>query len=87
MDSSKIDYSKLMYRSGDNGYFNFDRFGPVSSFYLKLINGNIGINVAKLNMKKFKNEIDRLKRKEAKKTTCKKNKEDVLKILAHCIMG
>ena len=76
-----------MYRSGDNGYFNFDRFGLVSSFYLKLINGNIGINVAKLNMKKFKNEIDRLKRKEAKKTTCKKNKEDVLKILAHCIMG
>ena len=38
-------------------------------------------------MKKFKNEIDRLKRKEAKKTTYKKNKEDVLKILAHCIMG
>ena len=76
-----------MYRSGDNGYFNFDRFGSVSSFYLKLINGNIGINVAKLNMKKFKNEIDRLKRKEAKKTTYKKNKEDVLKILAHCIMG
>ena len=38
-------------------------------------------------MKKFKNEIDRLKRKKAKKTTCKKNKEDVLKILAHCIMG
>ena len=87
MDSSKFDYSKLMYRSGDNGYFNFDRFGSVSSFYLKLINGNIGINVAKLNMKKFKNEIDRLKRKEAKKTTYKKNKEDVLKILAHCIMG
>ena len=76
-----------MYRSGDNGYFNFDRFGSVSSFYLRLINGNIGINVAKLNMKKFKNEIDRLKRKEAKKTTYKKNKEDVLKILAHCIMG
>ena len=87
MESGKFDYSKLMYRSGNNGHFNFDRFGPVSSFYLKLINGNIGINVAKLNMKKFKNEIDRLKRKEAKKTTCKKNKEDVLKILAHCIMG
>ena len=68
MEGSKIDYSKLVYRSGDNGYFDFTRFGPLSSFYLKLINATIGINVAKLNMKDFKNEIDRLKRTEAKKT-------------------
>ena len=73
MEGSKIDYSKLMSRSGNNKYFDFTRFGLLSSFYLKLINGNIGINVAKLNMKEFKNEIDRLKRKKAKKTTYKKN--------------
>ena len=73
MEGSKIDYSKLMYRSGNNKYFDFARFGLLSSFYLKLINENIGINVAKLNMKEFKNEIDRLKRKKAKKTTYKKN--------------
>ena len=68
MEGSKIDYSKLVYRSGDNEYFDFTRFGPLSSFYLKLINATIGINVAKLNMKDFKNETDRLKRTEAKKT-------------------
>ena len=68
MEGSKFDYSKLVYRSGDNGYFDFTRFGPLSSFYLKLINATIGINVAKLNMKDFKNEIDRLKRTETKKT-------------------
>ena len=36
-DGSKIDYSKLVYRSVDNEYFNFTRFGPLCSFYLKLI--------------------------------------------------
>ena len=35
--------------------------------YLKLINGSIGINVAKLIMKEFQNDIDRLKKKKAKK--------------------
>ena len=67
MQGSEIDYYKLVYKSGDNEHIDFTRFGPLSSFYLKLINGNIGINVAKLNMKKFKNDIDKIKRKKAKK--------------------
>ena len=41
MESNKIDYSKLVYRSGGNAYFDFPKFGPLSSFYLKLVNGNI----------------------------------------------
>ena len=68
MEGNKTDYySKLVYRSGDNEYFDFARFGQLSSFYLKLRNGSIGINVAKLKLKEFKNEIDSLKRKNAKK--------------------
>ena len=47
MEGSKINYSKLVYREGGNVYFDFTRSGPLSSFYLKLINGNIGISVAK----------------------------------------
>ena len=49
-----------------------------SSFYLKLINGNIGINVAKLNTNEFKHEIDVLKRKKGKKLSYKANKKYVL---------
>ena len=66
-----------MHRSSDE-HLNFARFGPLSSFYLKLINGSIGINVAKLNMKEFKYEINRLKGKKAKKQTYKINKKDGL---------
>ena len=62
MEGSKFDYSKLVKWSGDYEYFDFTKFGPLSSFYLKLIKENIGINVAK-----SKNEIDRLKIKKAKK--------------------
>ena len=72
MQGSEIDYYKLVYKSGDNEYIDFTRFALLSSFYLKLINGNIGINVAKLNMKKFKNDIDKIKRKKAEKP---KNKQ------------
>ena len=70
---------KLVCWPSDNEYFDFTEFGPLSSFYLKLMNGNIGINVAKLNMKEVENRIDSLKRKKAKKSTYKKNKEDVFK--------
>ena len=72
MQGSEIDYYKLVHKSGDNEYIDFTRFALLSSFYLKLINGNIGINVAKLNMKKFKNDIDKIKRKKAEKP---KNKQ------------
>ena len=44
MEGRKINYSKLVYMSGDNEYFDLTRFGPLSSFYLKLVNANIGIN-------------------------------------------
>ena len=43
------------------------------------MNGDIGIDVAKLNMEEFKKEIDRLEKKGGKRTLQKKNKEDVLK--------
>ena len=66
MEGSKTDYSKLVYRSDDDEYFNFTRFGLLSSFCLKLINGNIGISVAKLNMEEFRDEIKRLDNKKAK---------------------
>ena len=66
MEGSKTDYSKLVYRSDDDEYFNFTRFGLLSSFYLKLINGNIGISAAKLNMEEFRDEIKRLDNKKAK---------------------
>ena len=78
MEGSQIDYSKLVYRSGDNEYFDFTRFGPLSSFYLKLINGSTGINVAKLKLKELKNDINSLKRKKAKNQLYKTNKKDAL---------
>ena len=37
------------------------------------MNGDIGINAAKLNMKEFEDEIDRLKNKKAKSEPYKKN--------------
>ena len=49
-----------------------------SSICLKLINGNIGINVVKLNIEEFKDEIDRLEKKKAKKESHKRNKKGVL---------
>ena len=54
MERSEINYSKLAYKSGDNNYFNFTRFGLLSSFYLKLMNEDIGIDVVKLNMEESK---------------------------------
>ena len=64
---SEIDYSKLVYKSSDNKYFDVAGFGLLSSFYLKLINGDISINTVKLSIKKFKNNIGRLKNKKMKK--------------------
>ena len=61
-----------------NEYFDFTRFGALSSAYLKLVNGNVGINVVKLKLKEFKNEIDSLERKKAKKQSNKINKKDPL---------
>ena len=54
MERSEINYSKLLCKSDDNKYFDFTRFGPLSSFYLKLINGDISINAAKLSIKNLK---------------------------------
>ena len=68
----------MVYRSSDNEYFDFTRFGALSSAYLKLVNGNVGINVVKLKLKEFKNEIDSLERKKAKKQSYKINKKDTL---------
>ena len=53
IEGSKIDYSKLVYRSRYNKYFDFARFGSLSRFYLSLMNNRIGINLAKVNIKEF----------------------------------
>ena len=52
--------------------------GPLSSIYLKLINEDIDINVVKLNIEEFKDEIDKLEKKKAKKESYKRNKKEVL---------
>ena len=52
--------------------------GLLSSIYLKLINEDIGINVVKLNIEEFKDEIDKLEKKKAKKESYKRNKKEVL---------
>ena len=74
LERSETNYSKLVYKSGDNKYFdfNFTRFGPLSSFYLKLMNGDIGINVVKLNMKKFKKDRYARKKENKKRAVQKK---------------
>ena len=71
MEGSKTNYSRLVCRSGDNKYFDFTRFEPLSSVNLKLVNGSIGINFVNLKLKEFKNEIDSLKKKKAKKQSYK----------------
>ena len=38
IERSEIDYSKLLYKLGDNKYYSFNKFGRLSSFYLKLMN-------------------------------------------------
>ena len=78
MEGSKIYYSKLAHESGDNDYFDFTIFGLLSSFHLKLINGSIGINVAKLKLKEIKNETYSLKRMKANKQSYKTKKKHVL---------
>ena len=75
MERSGINYSKLLYKSGGNKYFDFTRFGPLSSFQLKLINGDISINAAKLSIKEFKTEINKLEKKKTKKQPYKKTKK------------
>ena len=67
IEGSETDYSKLVYKSGDNKYFGFAKFGSLSSFYLRLMNSRIGVDLAKLKMKEFKDQIDRLVKKKAKK--------------------
>ena len=75
MERSKIDYSKLVYKSGDSKYFDFTKFVPLSRFYLNLMNGDISINAAKLNIKEFKIEINRLETRKQKKSLTKKIKK------------
>ena len=72
MERSEINYSKLVYKSGDKKYFDFNRCGLLSSFYLKLMNGDICIDVVKLNMEEVKKEIDRLEKKKTKKRSLQK---------------
>ena len=75
MERSEINYSKLLYKSGDNKYFDFTRFGTLSSFYLKLINGDISINAAKLSIKNLKTRQIGLKKRKQKKTPTNKIKK------------
>ena len=79
MERSKINYSKLVYKSCDKKYFDFTKFGPLSTFYLNVMNRDIGIDVVKLNIEEFKKEINMLEKKKTKKQPYKENKEHVLK--------
>ena len=79
MESSKTAYSKLIYKSGDNQYFDFNRFVPLSSVYLKLVNRDIGINVWKLRLQEFQDEIDKLTINKTKKDPYKTNKKRCLR--------
>ena len=72
MGGSKNDYSKFTYKSGDNVFFDFNRFGPLSCFYLRLMNRNISINNAKVSLREFKNGMDRLIKKKTRKLAYKK---------------
>ena len=79
MESSKTDYSKLIYKSGDSQYFNFNRFAPLSSVYLKLVNRDTGINVLKLRLQEFQDEIDKLTIKKTKEDPYNTNKKRCLR--------
>ena len=67
IERSKIHYSRLVNKSGDNKYVEFVRFGPLYSFFSKLINVDIGIDVINLNIEEFENKIDTLKDTKTKK--------------------
>ena len=71
-EGSKNDYSKLTYKSCDNVFFDFNRSGPLSCFYLRLMNRNISINNAKVSLREFKNGMERLIKKETRKLAYKK---------------
>ena len=75
MEGSEIDYSKLVYKSGYNKYFDFARFGSLSSSFLRWMNSRIGINLTKLNMKEFKDQIDRLVKKKQRNHHTKNKKK------------
>ena len=79
LEGKEIGYSKMVYEPGDSVYFDFSKYGPLSSFCLKLIEGCTSLKNAKLILREFNVEMDRLKRKKTKKRSCKKNKENVLK--------
>ena len=63
LEGKKIYYSKLVYRTGDNEYFNVNKYWPLSSFYLKLMKGRTSFKNAKLLLREFNTETDRLKQK------------------------
>ena len=82
MEGSKTDNSKLVYRSGDNKYIDFARFA-------RLMNNRIGINLARLNMKEFKYQIDKKNAKTTTTTTTTATigiKKMFGKMSKHCIM-
>ena len=75
MESSKTDCSRLIYKSGDIQYFDFNRFGPLSSVYLQLVNGDIRINVSKLRLQELQDEIDKLKIRKQRNSHTKQIKK------------
>ena len=75
MESSKTDCSRLIYKLGDIQYFDFNRSGPLSSVYLKLVNGDIRINVSKLRLQELQDEIDKLKIRKQRNSHTKQIKK------------
>ena len=68
MERSETGHSKLLYKLGDNKYYSFDKFGWLSS-----------CNAAKLNMKEFQDDIERLKNKKTRNDSYEKKIKNVLK--------
>ena len=66
LEGKEIGYNNLVYKSGDNEYFDFGKYGPLSSLYLRLVEGNISFKKAKLSLKEFIAEMNRLEKKKAK---------------------
>ena len=48
LEGKEIGENKMVYKPGDNVYFDFSKYGPLSSFCLKLIEGRTSLKNAKL---------------------------------------
>ena len=67
LEANDIDYKNLNYSSGDHIYYNFCKYRPLASIYLKLMNGYISTMKAEPDPKQINAEIKRLDKEQTKK--------------------